>query len=147
MRKMHRTSTCEMIVNDKATPSSRTEASSTPEHSIQTSSSKQVCTKTSLTFGMKLDGITSFPSRSMVLDSSPSHFFALFGRWKTGFIFDFSGKRIYFLGKLLPATSILTNAGQFLFSKLAAFLIVMNFGADFESSCPWQVCTSVQRYS
>ena len=58
----------EMIVNDKATPSSRTEASSTPEHSIWTSSSKLVCTKTSLTFGMKLDGITSFPLRSMCKD-------------------------------------------------------------------------------
>ena len=74
---VHRTSTCEMIVNDKATPSSRTEASSTPEPSIRTSSSKQVCTKTSLTFGMKLDGITSFPLRSIVFDSSPSNFFAL----------------------------------------------------------------------
>ena len=120
-----------MIVNDKATPSSRTEASSTPEPSIQTSSSKQVCTKTSLTFGMKLDGVTSFPSRSMVLDSSPSNFFALFGRWKTGFTFDFSGKNIYFLGKLLPATSISTNAGLFLWTKLAEVLIVMNFGARF----------------
>ena len=34
------TSTCEMIVNAKATPSSRTEASFTPEHSIRISSSK-----------------------------------------------------------------------------------------------------------
>ena len=132
MRKMHHTSTCEMIVNDKATPFSRTEASSTPEPSIRTSSSKQVCTKTSLMFGMKLDGITSFPLRSMVLDSSPSNFFALFGWWKTGFIFDFLGKSICFLGKLLPATSISTNAGQFLLSKLAAVLIVMNFGARFQ---------------
>jgi hypothetical protein len=120
-----------MIVNDNATPSSRTEASSIPEPSIWNSSSKQVCTKTSLTFGIKLDWITSFPLRSMVLDSSPSNFFALFERWKMGFIFDFSGKSIYFLGKLLPATSISTNAGQFLLSKLAAVLIVMNFGARF----------------
>jgi hypothetical protein len=103
-----------MIVNDKALPSSRTEVSSTPEPSIRTSSSKQICTKTSLTFGMKLDVITSFPMRSMVLDSSPSNFFALFGRWKTGFIFDFSGKNLCFLGKLLPATLISTNAGLFL---------------------------------
>src|SRR6185437_11367358 len=132
MRKIHRTSTCEMIVNDKATPSSRTEASSTPEHSIRTSSSKQVCTKTSLTFGMKLDGITLFPVRSMVLDSSPSNFFALFGRWKMGFTFDFSGKNICFLGKLLPATSISTNTGQFLSTKLAEVLIVMCFGAGFQ---------------
>ena len=83
MRNMHRTSTCEMIVSDKATPSSRTEALSTPEHSIRISSSKHVRTKTSLMFGMQLDGITSFPLRSMVLDSTPSNFFALFGRWKT----------------------------------------------------------------
>ena len=131
MRKMHRTSTCEMIVNDKATPSSRTEASSTPEHSIRTSSSKQVCTKTCLMFGMKLDGITSFPLRSMVLDSSPSNFVALFGRWKMGFIFDFLGKDIFFLGKLLQATSISTNVGQFLLSKLAAVSIVLNFGSRF----------------
>ena len=131
MRKMHRTSTCEMIVNNKATPSSRTEAPCTPEHSIRISSSKQVCTKTSLMFGMKLEGITSFPSRSMVLDSSPSNFFTLFGRWKTGFIFDFLGKSICFLGKLLPATSISTNVGRFLSIKLAAVLIVMNFGARF----------------
>jgi len=67
----------------------------------------------------------------MVLDSSPSNFFALFRTWKTGFIFDFSGKSICFLGKLLLATLILTNAGQFLSSKLAAVLIVMNFGAIF----------------
>jgi hypothetical protein len=120
-----------MIVSDKATPSSRTEASSTPEHSIRTSSSKQICTKTSLMFGMQLDGIISFPLRSMVLDSSPSNFFALFGRWKMGFIFDFSGKNIYFLGKLLPATSISTNTGRFLSIKLAAVLIIMNFGAKF----------------
>src|SRR6185312_9356483 len=82
-------------------------------------------------FGMQLDGITSFPLRSMVLDSLPSNFFALFGRWKTGFIFYFLGKSICFLGKLLPATSISTNAIQFLLSKLAAVLIVMNFGARF----------------
>ena len=43
-------------------------------------------------FGMQLDGITSFPLRSMVLDSSPSNFFAPFRRWKTGFIFDFLGE-------------------------------------------------------
>ena len=30
---------------------------------------------------------------------------------KTGFTFDFSGKNICFLGKLLPATSISTNTG------------------------------------
>ena len=131
MRKMHRTSTCEMIVSDKATPSSRTEALSTPEHSIWTSSSKQICTKTSLMFGMQLDGIISFPLRSMVLDSSPSNFFALFRRWKTGFIFDFSGNNICFLGKLLPATSISTNAGLFLWTKLAEVLIVLSFGAAF----------------
>ena len=35
-----------MLVNDKATPLSRTEASSTPKPSIRNSSSKQVCTKT-----------------------------------------------------------------------------------------------------
>jgi len=80
---------------------------------------------------MQLDVITSFLLRSMVLDSSPSNFLALFGRWKTGFIFDFSRKNICFLGRLLLATSILTNAGQFLMSKLAAILIVMNFGARF----------------
>ena len=125
------TSTCEMIVNDRATPSSRTEASSTPEHSIRTSSSKHVCMKTSLTFGMQLDGITSFPLRTMVLDSSPSNFFALFGRWKMGFIFDFSGKNICFHGKHFPTTSISTNAGQLLLSKLAAVLIVMRSGARF----------------
>ena len=82
-------------------------------------------------FGMQLDGITSFPLRSMVLDSSPSNFFALFERWKTGFTFDFSGKSICFLRKLLLATSISTNAGQFLWSKLAVVLIVMSFGARF----------------
>ena len=49
-----------------------------------------------------------------------------------GFIFDFSGKSICFLGKLLPATSISTNAGRFLSIKLAAVLIVMNFGARFQ---------------
>ena len=55
----------------------------------------------------------------------------LFGRWKTGFIFNFSGKNICFLGKLLPATSISTNAGRFLSIKLTAVLIVMNFGGRF----------------
>ena len=83
-------------------------------------------------FGMQLDGITSFLLRSMVLDSSPSNFFALFGRWKTGFSFDFSGKNICFLRKLLPATSISTNTGRFLSIKLVAVLIVMNFGARFQ---------------
>ena len=82
-------------------------------------------------FGMKLDRITSFPLRSMVLDSSPSNFFALFGRWKIGFIFDFLRKNICFLGNLLLATSISTNAGKFLLSKLAVVLIVMNFAARF----------------
>jgi hypothetical protein len=48
-----------------------------------------------------------------------------------GFIFDFSGKSICFLGKLLPATSISTNAGLFLWTKLAEVLIVMSFGAGF----------------
>ena len=91
-QKMPPTSTCEMIVNDNATPSSRTEASSIPEPSIRNYSSKQVCTKTSLMFGTQLDGATSFPLRSTVLGSSPSNFFALFGRWKTGFIFDFLGE-------------------------------------------------------
>jgi hypothetical protein len=71
-------------------------------------------------FGTQLDGATSFPLRSMVLGSSPSNSFALFGRWKMGFIFDFSGRNICFLGKLLLATSISTNAGQFPLSKLAA---------------------------
>ena len=48
-----------------------------------------------------------------------------------GFIFDFSGKNICFLGKLLPATLISTNAGLFLSTKLAEVLIVMSFGAGF----------------
>src|SRR6185369_9350902 len=61
----------------------------------------------------------------------PSNFFVLFGRWKMGFIFDFSGKSICFLRKLLPATSISTNAGLFLWTKLAEVLIVMSFGAGF----------------
>ena len=71
------------------------------------------------------------PVKDYGSDSSPSNFFALFGRWKTGFIFDFSGKSICFLGKLLPATSISTNAGLFLWTKLAEVLIVMSFGAGF----------------
>jgi len=82
-------------------------------------------------FSTQLDGTTSFPLRSTVLSSSPSNFFALFGRSKMGFIFDFSGRIICFLGKLLLATSISTNAGRFLLSKLAAVLIVMNFGGRF----------------
>ena len=48
-----------------------------------------------------------------------------------GFIFDFLGRIICFLGKHLLATSISTNAGRFLLSKLAAVLIIMNFGARF----------------
>ena len=47
---------------------------------------------------------------------------------ENGVIFEFSGKSICFHGKLLPATLISTNAGQFLLSKLAAVLIVMSFG-------------------
>ena len=82
-------------------------------------------------FGTQLDGTTSFPLKSTGLGSSPSNFFALFRRWKMGFIFYFSGKSICFLGKLLPATSISTNAGRFLSIKLDAILIVMNFGARF----------------
>ena len=48
-----------------------------------------------------------------------------------GFIFDFSGRNICLLGKLLLATLISTNAGQFLLSKLAAVLIVTSFGVRF----------------
>ena len=48
-----------------------------------------------------------------------------------GFIFDFLGNNICFLGKRLLATSISTNAGQFLLNKLAAVLIIMSFGARF----------------
>ena len=50
---------------------------------------------------------------------------------KKGFTFDFSEKNIYFLRKLLPATSISTNAGLFLWTNLAEVLIVMSFGAGF----------------
>src|SRR6185312_805180 len=82
-------------------------------------------------FGTQLDGATLLPLRSMVLGSSPSNSFALFGRWKMGFIFDFSGRNICFLGKLLLATSISTNASQFPLSKLATVLIVMSFGDRF----------------
>ena len=51
---------------------------------------------------------------------------------ETRFIFYFSRKSICFLGTLLPATSISTNADQFLLTKLAEVLIVMNFGAGFQ---------------
>ena len=87
--------------------------------------------KPGVTFGTQLDGTTSLPLRSMVLGSSPSNFVTVFGRWKMGFVFDFSGRNICFLGKLLLATSISTNAGQFLLSKLATVLFVMNFGGRF----------------
>ena len=49
-----------------------------------------------------------------------------------GFIFDFLGRTTCFLGKLLRATSISTNAGRFLLSKLAVVLIVINFGGRFQ---------------
>ena len=45
--------------------------------------------------------------------------------------FNFLGKNICFLRKLLLTTSISTNAGQFLSTKLAEVLIVMNFGDGF----------------
>jgi len=66
------------------------------------------------------------PVKDYGSDSSPSNFFALFGRWKTGFIFDFLGKSICFLGKLLPATSI-TYSGQFILSKLGAVFSCQEF--------------------
>ena len=45
--------------------------------------------------------------------------------------FNFLGKNICFLRKLLLTTSISTNAGQFLLSKLAVVLIIMSFGDKF----------------
>ena len=48
-----------------------------------------------------------------------------------GFTFNFLGRTICSLGKLLLATSISTNTGQFLFSKLVVVLIIMNFGGRF----------------
>ena len=131
MKMMHCTSTCVMTASVKPTPRSSIEALVIPEPSIWIFSRKQVWMLTSLVFAMRLDGMTLCPLRRMVLISSPSNFFALFGRWKTGFIFDFLGKNICFLGKLLPATSISTNAGLFLWTKLTEVLIVMSFGVGF----------------
>ena len=50
---------------------------------------KKVWTLTSLMFGMWLDGMVLCPLRRMVLVSSPSSFFALFGRWTMVFLSDF----------------------------------------------------------
>ena len=50
---------------------------------------------------------------------------------ENGVYFRLFGKEYLLSWKLLPATSISTNAGRFLSIKLAAVLIVMNFGARF----------------
>ena len=47
-------------------------------------------------FGMRLDGMVLCPLRRMVLVSSPSSFFALFGRWTMVFLSDFFGVERYF---------------------------------------------------
>ena len=64
-----------------------------------------------------------------------------------GFIFNFLGRNICFLGKLLLATSISTNAGQFLLSKLVAVLIVMNFGDIFRANLHLRAMTSPKSFS
>ena len=128
---MHRTSTCKTTASVKPTPWSSIEALVTPEPSIRTSSRKQVWILTALVFGMRLDGMVLCPLRRMVLVSSPSSFFALFGRWTMVFLSNFLEINAILIGEISVTSLVLARACQFPLQKLAAVLINMSFGVWF----------------
>ena len=68
------------------------------------------------------------PLRRMVLVSSPSSFFALFGRWTMVFLSDFLELNAILIGEILVTSLVLARACQFPLQKLAAVLIDMSFG-------------------
>jgi hypothetical protein len=77
----------------------------TPRLSTQSFWKRQVWMSTSLLFGMPLDGMTLCP-----LVSSPSNFFAIFGRWMTVFPVNSLEMNTILLRKLWVTTSILMHA-------------------------------------
>ena len=99
-----------------------------PDPSIRTFSKKQVWTLTSLVFGMRLDVMVLCLLRRMVLVSSPSSFFALFGRWMMVFLFNFLVLNAILIGEILVTSLVLARAYRFPLQNLAAVLIDMSFG-------------------
>ena len=79
-------------------------------------------------FGMRLDGMVLCPLRRMVLVSSPSSFFTLFGRWTMVFLSDFLELNTILIGEISVTSLVLARACQFPLQKLAAVLIDMSFG-------------------
>ena len=68
------------------------------------------------------------PLRRMVLVSSPSSFFALFGRWTMVFLSDFLELNAILIGEISVTSLVLARACQFPLQKLAVVLIDMSFG-------------------
>ena len=71
------------------------------------------------------------PLRRMILVSSPSNFFALFGRWTTVFLSDFLELNAILIGEISATSLVLAHACRFPLQKLAAVLIDMSFGVWF----------------
>jgi hypothetical protein len=68
------------------------------------------------------------PLRRMVLVSSPSNFFALFGRWMMEFLFNSLEMSFMSLGRFCVITLVLARACRFLLNKLVAVSIATIFG-------------------
>ena len=77
---------------------------------VRTFSRKQVWSLTSLMFGMRLDGMVLCPLRRMVLVSSPSSFFALFGRWAMVFLSEFLELNAILIGEISVTSLVLARA-------------------------------------
>ena len=68
------------------------------------------------------------PIEEMVLVSSPSSFFALFGRWTMVFLSDFLELNAILIGEISVTSLVLVRACRFPLQKLATVLIDMSFG-------------------
>ena len=68
------------------------------------------------------------PLRRMVLVSSPSSFFALFGRWMMVFLSDFLELNSILISEISVTSFVLALACQFPLQKLATVSIDMSFG-------------------
>ena len=75
-----------------------------------------------------VDGMVLCPLRRMVLVSSPSSSFALFGRWTMVFLSGFLELNAILIGEISVTSLVLARACQFPLLKLAAVLIGMSFG-------------------
>ena len=79
-------------------------------------------------FGMRLDGIVLCLLRRMVLVSSPSNFFAQYGRRLMVFVSDSLGTNTIILGEISATSLVLVTVYQFPLTNLAVVLIDMSFG-------------------